>query len=118
MGSAATSRPPVQLPRDIREIASAPPQEYGIGNNNGRISNSNGNRCNFDDFSLEHAVLKRKAERDEDWSLNGTTSREELEQATIAKMKNVTGANENVCIAFLEEHRYDVKESIEAYLER
>mmetsp|Transcript_2899 Transcript_2899/g.5862 ORF Transcript_2899/g.5862 Transcript_2899/m.5862 type:complete len:81 (+) Transcript_2899:276-518(+) len=70
------------------------------------------------DSIKEHAVLKRKAERDEDWSLNGTTSREELEQATIAKMKNVTGANENVCIAFLEEHRYDVKESIEAYLER
>ena len=58
MGSAATSRPPVRLPRDIRESAGAPPQECGIGNNNGRSSsNSNGNRCNFDDFSLGEWVV-------------------------------------------------------------
>ena len=61
--------------------------------------------------------MKRKEERDRDRSLKIATSKEELERATIAKMRNVTGAEEHVCIAMLQEHGYDVKESIEAYLE-
>mmetsp|Transcript_27284 Transcript_27284/g.63918 ORF Transcript_27284/g.63918 Transcript_27284/m.63918 type:complete len:124 (-) Transcript_27284:232-603(-) len=106
MGSAATSRPPVRLPRAVRESAQAAP------------SNGNGARCSFDDFSLEHAVLKRKEEREREWVLKGSSSREALERATIAKMKNVTGADQDVRISVLRDHGYDVEESIEAYLDR
>mmetsp|Transcript_3591 Transcript_3591/g.10123 ORF Transcript_3591/g.10123 Transcript_3591/m.10123 type:complete len:210 (-) Transcript_3591:671-1300(-) len=66
----------------------------------------------------EHAVLKRKEEREREWVLKGSSSREALERATIAKMKNVTGADQDVCISVLRDHGYDVEESIEAYLDR
>mmetsp|Transcript_19689 Transcript_19689/g.40623 ORF Transcript_19689/g.40623 Transcript_19689/m.40623 type:complete len:132 (-) Transcript_19689:537-932(-) len=104
VGAAATARPPVVLPREIRDAAR---EAY----------RSNGKQS-LDDFSLERAVLKRRDDRDRDFSLKGATSREELEKATIAKMKSVTGAeNDDVCIAILRNHNYDVGESIEAYLE-
>ena len=64
--------------------------------------------------------MKRKEERDLDkQSILGTTlSREELEKATISKMKDVTGESDDlVCVALLQDHGYDLKESIEAYLE-
>eukprot|EP00536_Pseudo-nitzschia_multiseries_P012205 jgi/Psemu1/326728/estExt_fgenesh1_pg.C_4520002 len=118
LGSAATSRPPVQLPQAIRERAATPPYSpvpaAGAGSNGG----TNAGGCPFDDFSLERAVLKRKEERDRDWSLKGATSREALEHATVSKMRNVTGAEEDVCISILRDHGYDVEESIEAYLDR
>lgn len=106
VGSAATTRPPVRLPRAIRDEAMGPP--YSI---------SSAAKSKLDNFSLERAVLKRFEERNRDRSLKGATSRLELEQATIAKMRNVTGAEEDVCIAILEQHGYDVTQSVEAYLE-
>lgn len=104
VGAGATSRPPVRLPQEIKGAISAQP------NGNGRNS--------LDGFVLERAVLKRKEERDNDRGLKGATSRAELERATIAKMKTVTGADESICIAMLRENGYDVEESIEAYLEK
>ena len=62
-------------------------------------------------------MLKRKEERDRDRSLQCATSKEELERATIERMKNFTGAEEDVCIAFLQQNGYELKESVEAYLE-
>jgi hypothetical protein len=50
--------------------------------------------------------------------MSGATNRALLEKATIAKMQAVTGADEAVCIATLRDHGYDMKESIEAYLEK
>ena len=67
-------------------------------------------------YIVERAVLKRQEERNRDRSLKQATSREELEAATIAKMKTVTGADEAICIAMLRDHGYDFEESIEAYL--
>jgi len=104
VGAGATSRPPVQLPRNIVDVVSSQP--FGNGGSS------------LDDLALERAVLKRKEERDKDRSLRSSTSREALERATIAKMKTVTGADESICIATLRDHGYDVEESIEAYLER
>ncbi|OEU07641.1 hypothetical protein FRACYDRAFT_221117 [Fragilariopsis cylindrus CCMP1102] len=50
--------------------------------------------------------------------MGGATSKEELEKATIIKMKNVTGEkDDSVCIALLKDNGYNMKESIEAYLE-
>ena len=70
-------------------------------------------------LQIERAVLRRKEERDIDSQLmGGATSKEELEKAAIIKMKNVTGEkDDSVCIALLKDNRYNMKESIEAYLE-
>jgi hypothetical protein len=46
------------------------------------------------------------------------TSREDLQKATIVKMKSVTGAKDDLCIAMLESNGYDLKTSIEAFLQR
>lgn len=43
------------------------------------------------------------------------TSREELQQATLTKMKSVTGAEEDVCVAMLESNGYDLTTSIETF---
>jgi len=106
VGAGANARPPIQLPREVREAAAtaALPSANGIES--------------LDGFSLERAVLKRKEERQNDVGLRGATSREELERATIAKMKLITGADESICISVLRQNRYDVEESIEAYLEK
>jgi len=66
----------------------------------------------------ERAVLKRKEEREKDRGLRSSTTREAMEQATIAKMKTVTGADDAICLAMLRDHNFDVEESIEAYLEQ
>ena len=73
----------------------------------------------FHYIQIERAVLRRKEERDIDIQLmGGATSKEELEKATIIKMKNVTGEkDDSVCIALLKDNGYNMKESIEAYLE-
>lgn len=47
--------------------------------------------------------------------LSKATTREDLQKATLAKMKSVTGADDNVCEATLEKHGYDLKRSIDAY---
>jgi hypothetical protein len=75
--------------------------------------------CQFFILQIERAVLRRKEERDIDSQLmGGATSKEELEKATIIKMKNVTGEkDDSVCIALLKDNGYNMKESIEAYLE-
>jgi len=111
IGSAESSRPPVELPKVIREdfMATIP-----------YINKDNNSDDKFNNFSLERAVLKRKEERDHDkQSILGTTlSREELEKATISKMKDVTGESDDfVCVALLQDHGYNLEESIEAYLE-
>mmetsp|Transcript_14855 Transcript_14855/g.16655 ORF Transcript_14855/g.16655 Transcript_14855/m.16655 type:complete len:131 (+) Transcript_14855:200-592(+) len=111
IGSAESSRPPVELPKVIREdfMATIP-----------YINKDNNSDDKFNNFSLERAVLKRKEERDHDkHSILGTTlSREELEKATISKMKDVTGESDDiVCVALLQDHGYNLEESIEAYLE-
>lgn len=66
----------------------------------------------------ERAVLKRLSERECDRELLVATSKDEIEKATISKMKHVTGEmDESVCIGLLQDHGYDLKESIEAYLD-
>jgi len=68
---------------------------------------------------LEHKVKKRKEEAEQDRMLMKAQSREELQQATLTKMKNVTGAKEDVCVAMLESNGYDLKTSVETFfLER
>jgi cAMP phosphodiesterase len=50
-----------------------------------------------------------------DEMLMKATSREELQQATLTKMKSVTGAEEDVCVAMLESNGYDLTTSIETF---
>jgi hypothetical protein len=59
-------------------------------------------------------MLLRKDEWDYELAAN---SREELQQNVIVRMKSVTGAREDICIAMLEEHGYDLKTSIETYFQ-
>lgn len=105
VGAGAASRPPVRLPRELKDAVSA-------------LSNGKRDDSSVEYFVLERAILDRKVSRDNNRGLCAATSREELERSTIAKMKNVTGADESICIAMLQRHGYDVEESIEAYLEK
>jgi hypothetical protein len=65
--------------------------------------------------TVERNVLKRKQEREHDLMLMKATSKEELQQATLTKMKSVTGAKDDVCVAMLESNEYDLKTSIETF---
>lgn len=60
-------------------------------------------------------MLKKLEERENDQILMKATSREELQAATLTKMKSVTGAHEEICVAMLESNGYDLKTSIEAF---
>jgi hypothetical protein len=66
-------------------------------------------------LSPEREVLKKKEERDEEYALISAGSREELKESVLARVKSVTKASEDVCIALLESNSYDAKTSIEAY---
>ena len=48
-------------------------------------------------------------------SSNNPYDAEELKKAVLAKMKSVTKAQEEICVALLEDHKYDLKTSIEAF---
>jgi len=65
--------------------------------------------------TTEKSIMKKKEERDLD--LTVTRSREELEQQVLVKMKSVTGAEDEVCVAMLESNGYDLKTSIEAFFQ-
>jgi hypothetical protein len=67
------------------------------------------------DFSVEKSIMKKKEERELD--ITATKSRDELERQVLVKMKSVTGAEDDVCIAMLESNGYDLKTSIEAFFQ-
>ena len=48
--------------------------------------------------------------------MSSSSSRDELQKNVLARMKSVTNAEDDVCIALLESNSYDLKTSIEAYL--
>ena len=64
---------------------------------------------------VERSILKRKQAREHDLMLQKATSKEEIQEATLTKMKSVTGAGDDVCVAMLESKGYDLKTSIEAF---
>ena len=66
-------------------------------------------------FPIEHHVIKRKEERDQERIIQKASSKEELQSSTVTKMKKVTGAEEDVCIAILENNSYDLKTSVETF---
>lgn len=61
--------------------------------------------------------MEKNKERGKDKFRSGT-SRAELENAVLVKMKSVTGAEDDLCIAMLEENSYDLKTSIEAFYQQ
>ncbi|CAB9498412.1 expressed unknown protein [Seminavis robusta] len=67
------------------------------------------------DFALEKAVMAKKKEQDSENQLQKASSREELQKAVVVKMKAVTNADEDVCIALLEDFQYDLKPAVEAF---
>ena len=65
----------------------------------------------------EKAVLTKKKQRED--ALSGkSNTRESLQRSSITKMKSVTGADETLCVAMLEENGYDLKQSIEAFFSK
>jgi len=62
-------------------------------------------------------VLATKDERERELTTLKASSREELQNAVLVKMKSVTNADESVCIALLESNSYDLKTSIEAFFQ-
>mmetsp|Transcript_23645 Transcript_23645/g.33875 ORF Transcript_23645/g.33875 Transcript_23645/m.33875 type:complete len:136 (-) Transcript_23645:149-556(-) len=80
------------------------------------------------DFNLEKSVLKKISDtKNNTASLLSTTTtaaaagttenNNNAQRATLMKLKSVTGASEDVCIELLENNKYDLKTSIEAYLQ-
>lgn len=65
----------------------------------------------------EKGILKTRDVRESDRAIVQADSRDELQQAVLVKMKNVTNADEDVCIALLESNGYDVTTSIEAFFQ-
>ena len=65
----------------------------------------------------ENSVIAKKKERDAEQGLTQASSREELQQAVVVKMKAVTNADDEVCISILEDHNYDLKQSVEAFFQ-
>lgn len=49
--------------------------------------------------------------------LKADTTREDLRRSVVTKMRNVTNADETVCVSILESNSYDLKTSIEAYFQ-
>jgi hypothetical protein len=99
LSSTVGTKPPVKLPRDFMDALSqvSIPPPY--------------------DFALERAVMAKKKERDAEQQLTKASSRDELLQAVIVKMKAVTNADEDVCVALLEDFGYDLKQSVEAFFQ-
>ena len=59
----------------------------------------------------------KKQERDSEQALCKASSRDELQKAVVVKMKAVTNAEEDVCVALLEDFQYDLKQSVEAFFQ-
>jgi UBA-like domain len=62
-------------------------------------------------------MIRLAEERERDLTVTAD-SKEELQQAVVVKMKAVTKAKEDLCIALLEENGYDLQTSIEAYFQQ
>ena len=61
--------------------------------------------------------MKKKEEKDSEQVLRQASSRDELQKAVVVQMKAVTNADEDVCIALLEDYQYDLKQSVEAFFQ-
>eukprot|EP00542_Grammatophora_oceanica_P003674 CAMPEP_0194070744 /NCGR_PEP_ID=MMETSP0009_2-20130614/88342_1 /TAXON_ID=210454 /ORGANISM="Grammatophora oceanica, Strain CCMP 410" /LENGTH=118 /DNA_ID=CAMNT_0038724031 /DNA_START=24 /DNA_END=380 /DNA_ORIENTATION=+ len=96
--SSVKSRPPEDLPRSVRDAAKIRiPPLYA--------------------YAVEKSVLQKKEERDLDIAATSTGSRDEIERSIMVKMKSVTKADEDVCVAVLQSNGYNLKNSIEAFFQ-
>lgn len=97
--SSGNFRPPVRLPQECRDAADdeSTPQLY--------------------DFALERTVLQQKEDRESEMILLKASSREELQKATLIKMKSVTKADEGTCRELLEDSKYNLEQAIAAYFQ-
>jgi hypothetical protein len=66
------------------------------------------------DYS-EKQVISRQSERLQQLQLG--ESLEDLKQGVINRMKSVTNAEEDLCIAILEDNKYDLKASLDAFFQ-
>lgn len=67
-------------------------------------------------FRAERQVISRQSERQQQ-QLQLADSPEDLKQGVIARMKSVTNADEDVCVAILEDNKYDLKASLDAFFQ-
>ncbi len=63
----------------------------------------------------EKQVISRQSERHQQLQL--AESPEDLKQGVINRMKSVTNAEEDLCIAILEDNKYDLKASLDAFFQ-
>jgi hypothetical protein len=106
-GTKHKERPPVRLPPDCWQAAAK----------NKPTTNNNNILTAIYDFALERDIVQIQ-QPDRHGQLEASlssTSRDELQQNILVKMKSVTKAGESVCIALLEEHNFDLKTSVEAF---
>jgi hypothetical protein len=64
---------------------------------------------------LEKQVISRQSERHQQLQLGETP--EVIKQGVINRMKSVTNAEEDLCIAILEDNKYDLKASLDAFFQ-
>jgi UBA-like domain len=75
-----------------------------------------GNVTLFVHKQKEHRVLKKKGEREQEYGLSISSSRDDLRNNLLARMKSLTDASDDVCISLLQRNSYDLEVSVEAYL--
>lgn len=63
----------------------------------------------------ERQVMNRQSDLQQHLQL--AESPEDLKKRLIARMKSITNAEEEVCMAVLEENKYDLKASVEAFFQ-
>ena len=90
-------------------------QSLLVSQSENQLSNNNDN---FFSWKSERNILKKLSERETDQNLSFATTQTELKAAILSRVKNVTGAKDDICISMLESNGYDMKASIEAFYAR
>ncbi|KAL7570237.1 hypothetical protein ACA910_020661 [Epithemia clementina (nom. ined.)] len=92
-GNAGSAKPPVRLPVECLQAS----EKFRL--------------APLYTFDLEKRVLvdAEKVHRQQ------SSDSDEIKKSVLAKMKSITSADESICIAILEDHKYDLKTSIEAF---
>ena len=67
-------------------------------------------------FFPEKSILQKHNKGNDD-TMNGSVTTSVEEHVALAEMKSVTNADDQVCVAILENNNYDLKTSIEAFFQ-
>lgn len=94
--SGNVSSPPVRLPANVLQLVEEEvPTAY--------------------DFAVEKEVLQEHKDRMANLQTLESDNPEDLQKAILVRLKSVTNADQEVCVALLESNSYDLSTSVEAF---